>query len=84
MTLNAGTLNINNAAALGNVANAFVINGDTFDNTSGAAITTSNYTTAQQWNGDFTFGGSSPLNFGTSPVTLGSSRNVTVNSPALA
>ncbi len=50
-TLSGGTLNINNAQALGNAANTFVINGGTIDNTSGAAITTSNY--AQTWSGDF-------------------------------
>ncbi len=36
-----------------------------------------------QWNGDFTFKGSAGLNFGTTPVTLGATRTVTVNSPGL-
>ena len=40
-TLNAGTLNVNNAAALGNTQpGALTINGGTLDNTTGAAIIT--------------------------------------------
>lgn len=56
-TLNAGTLNINNAAAIGNVATGnLVILGGTLDNTSvGAVVTTTGK--AQNWNGDFTFTG---------------------------
>ena len=37
--LTAGTLNINNAAALGAATAAWSLNGGTIDNTSGAAIT---------------------------------------------
>ena len=73
-----GTLDINNASALGNAANTFNINGGTIDNTSGSAITTSNY--AQTWGGDFTFAGTNALNLGTGAVSLGSAvRTVTVN-----
>ena len=55
VTLNAGTLNINNASALGTVAGTFTIAGGTIDNSSSAAITTVNY--PQAWNGDFAFTG---------------------------
>jgi len=83
--LDAGTLNINNAAALG--TGTFVINGGTIDNTSGAAITTSTNNNAQTWNNDFAFtglaGGTHDLNMGTGAVTLGTaagiSRTITVN-----
>ena len=77
-TLTSGTLDINNASALGGITgNTFTINGGTIDNTSGAAITTSNY--AQAWNGDFTFGGTNALNLGTGAVTLSGNRQLTVN-----
>jgi autotransporter-associated beta strand protein len=52
VTLSTGTLNINNAAALG--TGAFTISGGVIDNTSGADITTSTNNNAQAWNGDFT------------------------------
>ena len=75
--LNAGQLNINNATAIG--SGAFnIANGTTFDNTSGAPITLSN-NNAQNWNGDFTFGGTNNLNLGTANVALPASRIVTVN-----
>ena len=77
VTLNAGTLNINNSQALGTVAGTFIINGGTIDNTSGGAITTLNY--VQQWNGDFTVVGTMQLNIGTGNVTLGGNRIVTAN-----
>jgi autotransporter-associated beta strand protein len=76
MTLSAGTLDFNNAAAIG--TGVFTISGGTLDNTSGAAITNSKNNT-QTWSGDFTFGGTNALNLGTGAVTLGSSRIVTVN-----
>ena len=61
-TLSAGTLNINNASALGNVAGTFTINGGTIDNTSGSDITTLNY--SQTWGGNFSFTGTNNLNLG--------------------
>ncbi|MGH8100085.1 MAG: autotransporter-associated beta strand repeat-containing protein [Chthoniobacterales bacterium] len=77
--LNAGTLNINNASALG--TGAFTIasgSNGVIDNTTAGAITlTTN--NAQAWNGDFTFTGTQSLNLGTGAVTLGASRTVTVN-----
>ena len=56
-TLSQGTLNINNATALG--TGMFTIAGSTtINNTSGGSITLSN-NNAQAWNGSFTFTGSS-------------------------
>jgi autotransporter-associated beta strand protein len=78
VTLNAGTLNINNATALGDGAGTFSINGGTIDNTSGGAITLSN-NNPQAWDADFAFTGANNLNLGTGAVTLGANRIVTVN-----
>jgi len=75
-TLNAGKLNINHATAIG--TGIFTILGGTIDNTSGSAntLTTNN---VQNWNGDFTFTGTSDLNLGTGAVILfGGNRQVTV------
>ena len=80
MTLAAGQLNINNAAAVG--ASTFAINGGTIDNTSGAAITLSN-NNVQSWGGSFTFVGSNNLNLGIGAVALTGSRTVTINSGML-
>lgn len=74
-TVNGGTLNINNASAIGLGAltlNAFA----TIDNTSGGAITLST-NNAQNWSGDFTYFGSNSLNLGTGAVTLNAARAVT-------
>ena len=74
-TLSAGTLNVNNAAAIG--TGALTITGGTLDNTSGAAIamTTNN---AQKWNGDFSFAGSYDLDLGTGAVAIGGTGDRTV------
>lgn len=85
VTLNAGRLNINNAAALGNTATGgLTINGGIIDNTSGAAITTTT-AKAQTWAGDFTFAGTNDLNFNSGVVTLtgAGSRTVTLNGGTL-
>ncbi|MHA3770792.1 beta strand repeat-containing protein [Verrucomicrobiota bacterium sgz303538] len=80
-TLNAGTLKIGHAAALG--TGTLTIAGGTLDNTSGAPLTlTAN--NAQKWNGNFTFTGSNNLNLGTGPVTLGASPVVTVTANTLS
>jgi autotransporter-associated beta strand protein len=79
--LSEGTLNINNASALGTVAGTFTIVGGTIDNTSGAAITTVNY--PQAWNADFTFTGTNDLNLGTGAVTMSASRQVTTTANTL-
>ena len=78
-TLNAGTLNINNAHALGNVTSTTTINGGTIDNTSAGDITTLNYPIAL--NGDFTYAGTlHNLNLGSGAVTFNASRQITVAS----
>jgi autotransporter-associated beta strand protein len=79
-TLNAGTLSINNASAIG--TGALTLNGGTLDNTSGAAITLST-NNAQNWNGSFGFTGTKDLNLGTGAVTLGASPTVTVDAGTL-
>ncbi|MBI3601279.1 MAG: autotransporter-associated beta strand repeat-containing protein, partial [Candidatus Omnitrophica bacterium] len=79
-TLSAGTLNINNATALG--TGTFTISGGTIDNTSGGIITLSN-NNVQNWNGDFTFTGGSDLNLGTGTVALSANRQVTVSANTL-
>ncbi|MBU6158917.1 MAG: autotransporter-associated beta strand repeat-containing protein [Bacteroidetes bacterium] len=80
-TLSAGTLNINNASALGTTAGAFTINGGTIDNTTGASITTSNY--SMNWGADVNFTGTQSLNLGTGAVNMSASRQVTVNGNTL-
>ena len=81
LVLTSGEMNVNNAGAFTNVgsptAPTLTITAGTLDNTSGAAITTSGNPT-QSWNGNFTFGGSNPLNLGTGAVTLGANCQVTV------
>ncbi len=77
VTLNAGTLNINNATALGATAGAFAINGGTIDNTSGSAVVNAN-NNPQTWGADVNFLGSNSLDLGTGAVTLTGSRTVTV------
>ena len=81
-TLTTGTLNINHASALGTVsANTFIIAaGTTIDNTSGAAITLSNY--PMTWNGDFTFTGANNLELGTGAVTMSASIQITCSTIA--
>src|SRR5438552_1360712 len=78
-TVNAGTLNINNASALGTGTFTIATGSNAIiDNTTGSAITLST-NNAQVWNSDFTFTGTQSLNLGTGAVTLGASRTVTVN-----
>ena len=78
-TLNAGTLNFDNASAIG--TGPLTIAGGSI-NTVGTPIllTTNN---AQNWNANFTFLGSSDLNLGTGAVALGASRTVTTDLSAL-
>jgi autotransporter-associated beta strand protein len=82
-TLNAGTLNINNAGSAGTSSaigtGTFTIAGGTINNTSTGDITLST-NNAQNWNGDFTYtGGTRSLNLGTGAVTMNASRQVTVS-----
>ena len=72
-TLNSGTLNLGNTAA---VRGSVTLNGGTLNNSFGAMTlaTAPNF----NWNGDFGFAGSD-LNLGTGAVTLGGNRTVTLN-----
>ena len=81
LTITTGTLNINNASALG--TGTFSPGANTFDNTSGNAITLST-NNAQTWGGDFTFTGTNSLNMGTGAVTLGGNRGLAVNGATTA
>jgi len=59
--------------------NTFTINGGTIDNTTAAAITITN-NNAITFGGDFTFGGTQNLTFGTGAITnAGSARTITLN-----
>lgn len=74
ITLNAGTLSLNNSAALG--SGILTINGGTL---STDAIRTLTNVTAYVWNGNFSTSYSMPtLNLGTAPVTLASNTTVTL------
>ncbi len=73
ITLSAGTLNLNSATALG--AGTLTIGAGTTINT--AANNTLSTNNAQNWNGDFTFTGSSDLNLGSGAVSMGSSLQLT-------
>ncbi|MBI3881682.1 MAG: autotransporter-associated beta strand repeat-containing protein, partial [Verrucomicrobia bacterium] len=81
VTLNAGTLNINKWAALGNGGGTFTINGGTLDNTSSTIVFTTNQPISL--NGDFAFTGTKNLTLGVGAITLGTaagaSRTITVN-----
>ena len=79
-TLNAGTLNINNASALG--SGTFTIEGGTINNSTAAAITLAN-NNAQNINGNFTFTGTQALNLGAGSVTLGVNTVITVTASTL-
>src|SRR5947208_17189988 len=75
VTLNGGTLNVNNPTALG--TGTFTIAGGTVNNTTAAAVPlTPNNPVA--FNAGFTFGGTQPLNLGTGAVTQAADATVTV------
>ena len=71
-TLNSGTLNLGNTAA---VRGSVTLNGGTVNNAGIAALATS---PSFNWNGDFSFAGSD-LNLGSGAVTLGGNRAVTLD-----
>ena len=73
-TLNAGTLNINNATALG--AGMLAINGGAIDNTSGSDNTLTNNNPIVLA-ANFGFTGTGNLNLGTGPVTLNANPTIT-------
>ncbi len=75
-TLNAGTLNIGHASALG--SGSLTFGGvSTFDNSSGSALSLTGIS-KQLWNADFTFKGSNSLNLGTGAVSMNATRTVNV------
>ena len=79
-TLNAGTLNINNASTLGTSAGTFTIAGGTIDATV-SGISTVAYPLAL--NADFSFTGTNSLNLGTGTVTMNADRQITVTNNTL-
>ena len=81
-TLNGGQVNLNASGAAGAAASSLTIASPiALDNTSASPVTLNNH--AQFWNADFTFIGSQGLNLGAGAVTLGGSREVTVNADTL-
>ena len=77
MLMRGGTLNINNAHALGTAGINFnTSTTNVIDNTSGAPITVTN--NGVSWLTDFTFTGSNNLSFGTSAVSLGANSTTTL------
>ncbi len=79
-TLNAGTLNLGNAAALG--SGTLTIAGGNLDNSSGSALTLST-NNAQAWNSNVAFTGTNALNLGTGAVVLSTTPTVTVTANTL-
>ena len=77
-TLSAGTLNINNNAALG--SGALAINGGTLDNTGSGPVTVTN---AQSWNNDFAYSGNQDLTLGSVGVVLTTNRQITASGSAV-
>ena len=69
-------LDINNASAIG--SGTLTITSGTIDNTSSGGAVTLTTTNAKNWNGNFSFGGSNPLNLGSGAVTLGDSITLTI------
>ena len=63
---------------------SFTINSGTIDNTSGSAMTLTNGGDGIVIGGDFTFTGSSDLDFGTAPVALTTTPTITVSAGTLA
>ena len=91
LTLSAGTVNLNNAAATGSTAGTFTINGGAIDNTVSPAASINLGARPLAINGDFTFKGSAgttgTLNLGTGATTLGTAsgttRTITVSASTL-
>ena len=78
-TLTGGTLNLN-AKALG--TNTFTISAvSTLDNTSSGSVTLNDC--PQNWNANFSFGGTANLNLGGGPVTMNANRTLTISNSIL-
>jgi fibronectin-binding autotransporter adhesin len=80
MLVSGGTLGINSSTALG--TDVLTISSGAIDNTSSGSVTLAN-NNAQNWNGSFTFAGTTNLNLGTGAVTAGGSVTVTANTNVL-
>ncbi len=77
-TLSAGTLNINNASAIG--SGLLTVNGATIGNTSGNTITLSSGNNISLAAGTLTFAGPNDLSFGNNTVTMtGGNRTISVS-----
>lgn len=74
-TLTAGQLNLNSATALG--GSTLTLTTGILDNTAGAAVTLANNNNVTL-NGNFSFGGSDDLSFGSGTLTTTASRTVTL------
>lgn len=81
ITVNAGTLVLSNATAIGTTG-SLTMNGGNLDSSLVNLINTPN--NPQAWNADFTFVGSQNLNLGTGAVTPNADRMVTIASNTLA
>lgn len=82
VSLDAGTLSLGNAAALGTSAGVLTIaNGTSLNSSSSNLVLSTN--NPQTWNGGFTFIGGQNLNLGTGAVTLGVSPAITVTANTL-
>jgi len=78
--LNAGTLGLNSAKALG--SGTLTVNGGLLDNTSGTTVTLDNLQ-KWTWNTNFTFVGSSSLDMGLGGVAFSGAPTITIISNAL-
>jgi len=81
-TLSSGAIYVNSSTAFGAASSVVAMNGPTFDNTSGAAITLAN-NNAMTWGNNNTFIGTNDLNLGTGAATLTGNRTWTVNGGTL-
>lgn len=79
VTLNAGTLGISSATALGQTGNTFVINGGAIDTT--GAITLSSIPN-QTWNSSFAFLGTNSLNMGAGGTITAAAGTTTISALA--
>ncbi len=80
VTLNTGRLILGNDSAMGGATGSIVIYSGTLDVTAARTLSGNK---AQNWNGNFTFGGSNTLNMGSGAVTLGANSTVTVSASTL-
>ncbi|MEO6848172.1 MAG: autotransporter-associated beta strand repeat-containing protein [Chthoniobacterales bacterium] len=81
-TLNAGTLALNNASAIGTGA-LTITKVSTIDNTSTMPVTLSTHNN-QNWNADFTFKGTNDLDLGDGSVVMNGTRTVTTTAGTLS